>query len=262
MCAVLRRSSAATSSSSQSAASFQSVSRNSGRKNPKWPIFAAPICFGAIERISGLVAVKPEHSSSTIGSVAHGSSVKLSARTGRLVLAVVGERLQVRVVVVVALVHHPVGPLHEHALRQVLADAELARRVAQKPRDRPAEEFHHGVGAIVLRRRHQRPVAGLRRDQQAARDHVVVRKQADRLSAERVADDGERQALVASAHPGHRGRDVERRPVRHGRGKARRAMRAASRRSRDSRRSGPRSRARRGRWQKRGRFCAARRSPS
>jgi hypothetical protein len=60
------------------------VSRNSGLKKPKWPIFFAPTCFGAMERISGLVAVKPEHSNSTICSVAHGSSVKLSARTGFL----------------------------------------------------------------------------------------------------------------------------------------------------------------------------------
>src|SRR6266566_1928159 len=45
-----------------SAAPRHSVSRCSGRKNPKWPILLAPVPFGVTVMISGLIAVNPEHS--------------------------------------------------------------------------------------------------------------------------------------------------------------------------------------------------------
>jgi len=66
---------------SHSAAPRHNVSRCSGRKKPKWPILAAPASAGAMLAISGLVAVNPEHNSSTAGRVAHGSSVMHRARS-------------------------------------------------------------------------------------------------------------------------------------------------------------------------------------
>ena len=50
---------------------------------------------------------------------------------------------------------------------------------------------------------------------QRARHLGIVRQQPQRLAAEGVADIGERQRVIALAHPGHRGSDIERGPVRH-----------------------------------------------
>src|ERR1019366_7072513 len=63
-----------------SAAPRHSVSRCSGRKKPKWPILATPASAGVTVMISGFVDVYPEHSSSTAGRVAQGSSERHSAR--------------------------------------------------------------------------------------------------------------------------------------------------------------------------------------
>jgi hypothetical protein len=63
-----------------SAAPHHSVSRRSGRKNPMCPIRLAPASAGVTVTISGVIEVNPEHSSSTAGSVAQGSSDMQSAR--------------------------------------------------------------------------------------------------------------------------------------------------------------------------------------
>ena len=52
-----------------------------GPEEAKCPTFGTPASFGVMLTISGLVAVKPEHSSSTAVRVAQGSSVKQIARS-------------------------------------------------------------------------------------------------------------------------------------------------------------------------------------
>lgn len=70
-----------------SATPRHSVSRCSGRKKPKWPIALAPTSDGFTVNTSGLIAVKPDASSSTACRVAQGSSEKHSARSSPLNLA-------------------------------------------------------------------------------------------------------------------------------------------------------------------------------
>src|SRR5204862_6791702 len=72
------------SASIHSAAPRHSVSRCSGLKNPMCPILLAPVSAGITVMISGLIEVNPEHSHSTAGRVAQGSSDMQSARNAPL----------------------------------------------------------------------------------------------------------------------------------------------------------------------------------
>ena len=78
-----------------------------------------------------------------------------------------------------------------------------------------ADQAQHQIDAILFRRTEQPPVAGLRGDEQCAADLAIVRRKADRLAAERMADHRKRQSRPDAAHVVDRGGDIERRPVAH-----------------------------------------------
>ena len=89
------------------------------------PIRLAPVSAGVTVTISGLIEVNPEHSNSTAGRVAQGSSAMQSARNAPLVFRKILQGFEPRVVEQIARAHHPADPLQKRVLWQVHAEAGL-----------------------------------------------------------------------------------------------------------------------------------------
>ena len=177
-----------------SAAPRHSLSRCSARKKPRWPILAAPTSVGAMVRISGLIEVNPEHSNSTAGRVAQGSSARERAHRAPVVRKIL-QCAEIWIVEQIARAHHPARPLLENALGQILAQTAPAGRITQQPGEGEADEIQDGVDAVTFRRGHQLPGPGLRRDQQRARNLGVVGQKSQRLAAKGMSDIVERRDL-------------------------------------------------------------------
>ena len=179
---------------SHAAASRHSVSRCSGRKNPKCPIFARADRRGAdvdalrrragepraqqVDRRRGRPRIVGQADRAQRAAIAREILQRLRASRRRRNSAASSPSRSIR------------GTRRAAGPRRCRAGPACSRasRAIGAPISRSIS-----VDAIFLGRMEQPPVAGLRGDEQRARNLGVVRREADRLSAERVADHRERQ---------------------------------------------------------------------